>query len=148
VRKLKSVQAAIGALERSDPFRRLPYDSEREIGAWLSRKLVAQLEDLARRGRDAGFAVIAVVMPCKQDLVEGDRAIYGDLAERLAAAGLAHVDAGRVMRERGVAGGEVFFARDWHLNADGNRMLAAIVAEAILAADAAGASEAAAGRSP
>jgi hypothetical protein len=35
------------------------------------------------------------------------------------------------MRERGVAGLEVFFARDWHLDAGGNRLLAAILADAV-----------------
>ncbi|MEW6271766.1 MAG: hypothetical protein AB1689_20990 [Thermodesulfobacteriota bacterium] len=140
LRKLRSVQALLGTLERADPFGRLPYRDEPELGAWLRAKIAVQLEDLTRRGRDGGFAVLAVVMPCKQDLVGGDRAIYGDLVDRLDGAGVRRVDVGAEMRARGVAGRDVFFARDWHLDARGNRLLAEIVAAAI--ADDGGASAA------
>lgn len=131
IRKLKSVQLLLGTLARSDPFGRLPRDAQANVGDWLRRKIVVELTDLSARGRQAGFGVVAVIMPCKQDLVEGDRGVYGNLPRMLEEAGVRSLDAGRVMRERGVAGRDVFFARDWHLDAGGNRLLAAIVADAV-----------------
>jgi hypothetical protein len=134
LRKLKAVQYLLGGLERADPFGRMPAAARGDVGAWMRGKIALEIADLGARGRRGGFAVLGVVMPCKQDLVGGDGTIYGDLAGRLDAAGIRWIDAGRAMRERGVAGRDVFFARDWHLNAAGNRLLAATVADAVPAA--------------
>jgi len=129
--KLASVRLLAGGLQRADPFGRVPHDAQPAVGTWLRRKIVAELEDLARRGRERGFAVLAVVMPCKPDLVEGDRKVYGGLAEQIAASGVPWVDAGAALRARGVRGEDVFFARDSHLDEDGNRLLADVVADAL-----------------
>ncbi len=93
-----------------------------DLDAWSFGKIRLAVLDLAERVP----ALAVVLMPCKQALGGADP--YGPLAADFAAAGVP-VLAARAAFGDGDAARAAFFRDDPHLNAAGNRVLAAAVAD-------------------
>lgn len=115
-------------LPARDPFFQRPSGTRSELRAWTRDKIVAELAAISAAVRARGAAVAAVLMPCKEDLGAAPGVPYADLGDRLKAAGVSQVAAAQALRDaHGEDLGRLFFARDVHLNAAGNRALAGVV---------------------
>jgi len=116
-------------LPARDLFFQRPSLDRDGLRAWARDKIVAELRAIADAARARGAAVAAVLMPCKEDLGRAPGEPYGDLGDRLEAAGVPALAAATALRvARGGDLRELFFARDVHLNVAGNRALAGAVA--------------------
>jgi lysophospholipase L1-like esterase len=116
-------------LPARDPFFQRPSLGREELRAWARDKIVAELRAIAGAARARGAAVAAVLMPCKEDLGGAPGLPYRDLGARIEAAGVPALAAADALRAaRGGDLRELFFVRDVHLNAAGNRALAGAVA--------------------
>ncbi|HZR81337.1 MAG TPA: GDSL-type esterase/lipase family protein [Candidatus Binatia bacterium] len=125
-------QLLVGDFAHADVLGQLPSRDPAALRRWQRDKIVLELATLAASGRRAGDDVVAVIVPCKEDLTGESKEIYGDLAERLTGAGVATVDASADLRAGRPALAPLFYQEDIHLRPAGNRWLAERVAEGLL----------------
>jgi lysophospholipase L1-like esterase len=132
LRRSKAFQLALAALEHRDPFGLLPSRDPAVAREWQRTKIVLETSDLTERGRRDGFRVLAVLMPCKDDIDGESARLYADLPSRLEAAGVPTLDVSAALRAEMPGAAALFFADDIHLNPRGNRVLAERVADYLL----------------
>jgi lysophospholipase L1-like esterase len=127
VRQSRTFELLVSSIEWHDaPATRPAVD---DLDAWSYEKMRLEVADLQRRGAEIGTAVAVVLMPCKRALAATDADPYGPLAGDLRAAGVPVLPSTRALQERERDLVPLFFHDDPHLNVDGNRALARVVAD-------------------
>jgi lysophospholipase L1-like esterase len=127
IRRSRTFDVLVSSIEWHDTPSARP--AVADLDAWSYAKIRLEVDDLRRRGRVLGVATAVVLMPCKKALAPGAADPYGPLARDLAALGVPVLPAAAALREHGDALAPLFFHDDPHLNADGNRALARVVAD-------------------
>jgi len=118
-----------GGLGR-DPFGQRPVATV-SIGDWAREKIRLEVLELQRQAAHDRFTVMVLLMPCLERLDSGAIDPYGSLASDLARAGVPVVDTLPPMRAFVPDARRLFFAENRHLNAEGNRVLATVVARVV-----------------
>ncbi|MBU6283437.1 hypothetical protein KGQ64_14460 [bacterium] len=98
------------------------------LHAWQRDKAVAEMAELLDLGRARGFRVVVVLMPSDWAQRDPGWQPFGDLPGRIRALGLPVLDLFRGIDDGGDSL-RLFFPKDKHLTAEGNRVLADRVAE-------------------
>jgi lysophospholipase L1-like esterase len=127
VRRSRIFDLLVASLEWHDaPSRRPPVA---DLDTWSYEKIRLEIGDLRRRSGELGARVAVVLMPCKQARTPNAPDPYGPLAGDLAAAGVPVLASAPALRRDHPDLAPLFFRDDPHLDADGNRELARVVAE-------------------
>lgn len=132
VRDSRLFELLVASIEWHDAPSARP--SVADLDAWSRRKMRLELVDLARRATDRDASVAVVLMPCKKALAPDAPDPYGSLARELAGAGVPVLAAQAALARTTTDLRALFFRDDPHLNAAGNRALAAVVADFVDAA--------------
>lgn len=127
VRQSRTFEVLVSSIEWHDAPSARP--AVADLDAWSYEKIRLEVTDLRRRGAERGAAVAVVLMPCKKALAATAPDPYGTLARDLGAAGVPVLASARVLAAPGRDLTPLFFRDDPHLNADGNRALARVVAD-------------------
>jgi lysophospholipase L1-like esterase len=127
VRRSRTFDVLVSSIEWHDAPSTRP--AVADLDAWSFEKIRLEVGDLQRRGRALGAATAVVLMPCKNALAATAADPYGPLAHELGALGVPVLRAAQALRERGRDLAPLYFRDDPHLNADGNRALARVVAD-------------------
>ncbi|MFM8410809.1 MAG: SGNH/GDSL hydrolase family protein [Alphaproteobacteria bacterium] len=128
LRSSKLVRLALSSL-RAVPALRGPAPRDpAALHAWQRDKAVAEMAALRDLGRERGFRVAVVLMPSDWALRDPGWQPFGDVPERVRARGIPVLD-----DVHGFGAGfeeplRLFFPKDKHLTAEGNRVLALDVA--------------------
>ncbi|MEO6029284.1 MAG: GDSL-type esterase/lipase family protein [Candidatus Binatia bacterium] len=127
VRQSRTFEVLVSSIEWHDAPTARP--AVADLDAWSYEKMRLEVTDLQRRGAEVGAAVAVVLMPCKKALATAASDPYGPLARDFRAAGVPVLTSARALQERERDLAALFFRDDPHLNADGNRALARVVAD-------------------
>jgi lysophospholipase L1-like esterase len=128
LRSSRLLRLALSLLRGAPPLRGpAPRDPE-ALHAWQRDKAVAELAVLKDLGRERGFRVAVVLMPSDWALRDPSWQPFADLAGRIRALGVPVLDAFGNLSARVDEPLGLFFPKDKHLNAEGNRVLADLVA--------------------
>jgi lysophospholipase L1-like esterase len=140
VRESRVFDLLVSSLEWHDaPDARPPVA---DLDAWSRGKIRLEIADLARRAAARAATLAVVLMPCKKALVAAVDPCsalarpdpYGPLAHDLAAAGVPVVASAAAIAASHADLRTLFFRDDPHLNSDGDRALARVVADFVEAA--------------
>jgi lysophospholipase L1-like esterase len=121
---------ALEALRGRDLFGERPTGVD--LTAWSREKIRLEVEDLARRGRDARFTVAVVLMPCLGGSGPASTTWpgnYGPLPAMLAATGVPVLAATAQLTSRRERLESLFFPKDGHMNVLGNAVLGEMIAD-------------------
>jgi len=121
-------QQGLRRLPARDFFFQRPGGSRESLRAWTRDKIALQLEALQRSATESGHRIVALFMPCKEQLDPGAVPVYADMLTRAAAAGLPVVDGMAALRSASPDVTRLFYTQDVHLNRDGHHALAVAVA--------------------
>ena len=127
VRQSRTFEALVSAIEWHDAPAARP--AVADLDAWSYEKMRLEVIDLQRRRAEVGATVAVVLMPCKKALAALAPDPYGPLVREFHAAGVPVLPSARALQEGGRDLAPLFFHDDPHLNADGNRALAWVVAD-------------------
>ena len=128
VRRLKLFRwlaASLGALDPLGQVARRPGD---ELVAWMRRKVELELTQIDRISE----RMIVVLVPCRSDVRNACEAAFAELVPWLRTAGIVFLDGDAALDARGGDPDRLFYVKDLHMNAEGNRVLASAVAELIV----------------
>jgi len=121
-------QQVLRRLPARDFFFNRPSGSRESLRDWTRDKIVRELEVLHGSAVVSGRRIIALFMPCKEQLDPSAVPVYADMMTRAAAAGLPVIDGLAALRRSSPDVKRLFFTEDDHLNSDGHRALAIGVA--------------------
>ena len=127
--KRKLFRWLLSGLDHANPFGQVPFRSEEALRDWQRDKIVLEMDDIERIGRVRGFTLAVVILPCL-DSIAGvpSPPLYGNVAERLRAHGVAVLDADAELRAGGGDPVALFQPKSQLLDAQGNTALADVVA--------------------
>jgi hypothetical protein len=126
VRRSRTFELLVASFDWHDPPPARP--AVADLDAWSYEKMRLEVIDLRARAAAAGARLAVVLMPCKKTLAAGAPDPYGPLAASFGAAEVPVLDSIVPLRRAVPDVETLFFRADPHLNRDGYRELARVVA--------------------